>query len=55
MTAATHIIIALGIILAVWWAIRRLERATCKAIDDAFTEAYGDVPNAPKKLKRRSF
>ena len=55
MSAFSYLVIGFGIFFCVWFAIRRLERPTCKAIDDAFDEAYGDVPHVPKKPKRRPF
>ena len=51
MTPITYLVIGLSIFLAVWWAIRRLEKRT----DDAMDEAFGDVPHVPKKPKRRPF
>lgn len=55
MTTLFYLAVALGALLCLWLAIRYLERAGCTAINDAFTEAYGGVPNVPKPRKRRAF
>ena len=49
MTPITYLVIGLGIFLAVWWAISRLEKR--HPLDAAFDEAFGDMPNIPKKPK----